>query len=263
LSFTKSSGVFVSTNGGASWIDRSDSGMLYWTKDLLIDPHDPTQNIWYACVFSGWGGPPNGLGGLYRTTNRGESWMRISDLNRVESCTINPVNPNELFLTTEEEGLWYSRNIRAANPTFMQDPNYFFRHPMRVFYNPYRSNEIWVTSFGNGLYAGSTSATAVQVVTESPKELHLTQNYPNPFNPATQIRYTLPRPSFVTLKIYDVLGNEMAMLVNELQTAGTYEVSWEARGFASGVYFCRLEARRRDGSQTDIFVGMGKMLLTK
>src|SRR5688572_7669477 len=74
LAFTASSGVFVSTNGGQSWQDRSHNGMRYWTKDVVIDPHDPNQNTWYAAVFSGWGGAPNGLGGLYRTTNRGVNW---------------------------------------------------------------------------------------------------------------------------------------------------------------------------------------------
>jgi hypothetical protein len=72
--FTDSSGVFVSTNGGTSWIDRSAPGMHYWTKDVVIDPTDASQNTWYAGVYSGWGGLANDLGGLYKTKNRGLSW---------------------------------------------------------------------------------------------------------------------------------------------------------------------------------------------
>jgi hypothetical protein len=113
-SFTASSGVFVSTNGGSSWVDRSDTGMRYWTKDVVIDPHDSSQNTWYAAVFSGWGGPPNGLGGLYKTTNRGVSWTKINSLDRVTSCTISPTKANEIYLTTETEGLWYSSNLNSA-----------------------------------------------------------------------------------------------------------------------------------------------------
>jgi photosystem II stability/assembly factor-like uncharacterized protein len=154
--FTASSGVFVSIDGGATWLDRSHSGMLYWTKDLVIDPYDLTQNTWYACVFSGWGGPPNGLGGLYRSTNRGVNWTRINSLDRVTSCTFSPTNSNEMYLTTETEGLWYSGNVNVPAPVFTAVTSYPFRQPERVFFNPYNPNEIWVTSFGNGLRVGNT-----------------------------------------------------------------------------------------------------------
>ena len=60
---TASSGVFVSTDSGATWLDRSDTGMRYWTKDLVIDSSDSTQNTWYVGVFSGWGALPMGLAG--------------------------------------------------------------------------------------------------------------------------------------------------------------------------------------------------------
>jgi Viral BACON domain/Putative binding domain, N-terminal len=154
--FTASSGVFVSTDGGASWIDRSHTGMRYWTKDLVIDPFDPTQNTWYAGVFSGWGGPPNGLGGLYRSTDRGISWTRINSLDRVTSCAFNPANSNEMYLTTETDGLWHSSNINIASPLFTAVTSYPFRQPERVFFNPYDPTEIWVTSFGNGLRVGNS-----------------------------------------------------------------------------------------------------------
>jgi photosystem II stability/assembly factor-like uncharacterized protein len=153
--FTASSGVFVSADGGATWLDRSHTGMRYWTKDILIDSHDATQNTWYVGVFSGWGGPPNGLGGLYKTTNRGTTWTRINSLDRVTSCAISPVNPNEMYLTTETDGLWYSSNINAATPAFAAVTSYPFRQPERVFFNPFNPNEIWITNFGNGLRVGN------------------------------------------------------------------------------------------------------------
>ncbi len=154
--FTSSSGIFVSTNSGTNWIDRSHSGMLYWTKDVIIDPNDTSQNTWYACVFSGWGGPPNGLGGLYKTTNRGVNWTKINNLDRVESCAISPVDVDEMYLTTEVNGLWYSSNINSASPAFIKVSGYPFRQPERIFYNPNNTNEVWVTSFGNGIKVGNT-----------------------------------------------------------------------------------------------------------
>ncbi|HRB01621.1 MAG TPA: hypothetical protein PK294_14400 [Ignavibacteria bacterium] len=161
--FTASSGIFISTNSGTTWIDRSHSGMLYWTKDVVVDHHDINQNTWYGCVFSGWGGPPNGLGGLYKTTNRGANWTRINNLDRVGSCTISPVNPNEMYMTTEVNGLWYSSNINSPTPNFSQVSSYKFRQPERIFYNPYNANEVWVTSFGNGIKKGFTNSPAISL----------------------------------------------------------------------------------------------------
>jgi hypothetical protein len=70
----------------------------------------------------------------------------------------------------------------------------------------------------------------------------LEQNYPNPFNPITIINFQLPIVNFVTLKIYDILGREVTTLVSEKLSPGTYNAEWNASGFASGVYFYRLQA---------------------
>lgn len=158
LYFTPSSGVFVSTDAGVSWLDRSDPGMHYWTKDLVVDPADATQSTWYVGVFSGWGGPPNGLGGLYRTLNRGLSWQRVNAVDRVTSLGIDPTNPEHAYMTTEVDGLWYTENLSAPIPAFTQVAEYPFRQPERVLFNPYDPTEIWVTSFGNGLRVGINSA---------------------------------------------------------------------------------------------------------
>lgn len=152
--FIASSGVFKSTNGGLSWTDISDPGMFYWTKDLIIDENDPAQNTFYCCVFSGWGGPPNGLGGIYKTINRGSSWTKINSSDRVESCVINPNNPDEMYFSTESEGLWMTSNLNAVSPVFSKVNNYPFMHPVRMIFNPFNENELWVTSFGNGLKMG-------------------------------------------------------------------------------------------------------------
>lgn len=82
-----------------------------------------------------------------------------------------------------------------------------------------------------------------------PKSFALEQNFPNPFNPTTAISYHLPAGqaglsafSFVSLKIFDVLGREIATLVSERQKAGSYRVLWDASSFPSGVYFYRLQS---------------------
>ena len=83
----------------------------------------------------------------------------------------------------------------------------------------------------------------------------LFQNYPNPFNPTTVINYQLPTGSYTTLKIYDVLGREIATLVNEIKNSGTYTVEFEAHSLSAGVYFYRLQAGK--------FSSIKKMTLIK
>lgn len=75
-----------------------------------------------------------------------------------------------------------------------------------------------------------------------PNEFILSQNYPNPFNPETSIKYQLSAISFVSLKVFDVLGREVATLVNEEKPAGTYTINFNAEGLSSGVYFYRINA---------------------
>lgn len=159
--FTNSSGCFLYNPANSTWSDVSHSGMYYWTKDVVLDPSDASQNTWYVCVFSGWGGAPNGLGGLYKTTNRGSSWTKLtgSQFDRVTSITFNPNNNKEAYLTTEVQGLWISSNMDQATPTWTMVNSYPFRQPERVFFNPYNQNEIWVTSFGNGLRMGNSLKT--------------------------------------------------------------------------------------------------------
>jgi flagellar hook assembly protein FlgD len=70
----------------------------------------------------------------------------------------------------------------------------------------------------------------------------LLQNYPNPFNPSTLIRYALPSSAHVKLTIHDILGREIATLVNEEQSAGWKEIQWNAQNFASGMYLVRMSA---------------------
>jgi hypothetical protein len=77
-----------------------------------------------------------------------------------------------------------------------------------------------------------------------PASMKLQQNYPNPFNPATTIQFTIPAGirDVVSLQVFDVLGREVATLVNEEKEAGSHEVTWDATGIASGVYLYRLQA---------------------
>jgi photosystem II stability/assembly factor-like uncharacterized protein len=150
--FTDSSGVFISTDHGGNWTDRSDAKMHYWTKDLVIDPNDATQNTWYVGVFQRWGaGVTQDEAGLFRTTDRGQHWSQIWAGHNVESCAVDPRDPDHLLATTETDGLWITNNLSSPTPTFAPDGEYPFAHPLRVFFNPGNPAEVWVASFGGGL----------------------------------------------------------------------------------------------------------------
>ncbi len=233
--FTQSSGCFIYNPTTNSWTDVSHSGMHYWTKDIVVDPNDATQNTWYVGVFSGWGGAANGLGGLYKTTNRGTSWTKLtgSTLDRVTSCTFNPTNANEIYITTEVQGLWMSSNINAATPTFSNVASYPFRQPERVFFNPSNANEMWVSSFGNGMKMGSLSATGTaEFITEN--EISI---YPNP---ASSMVTVIASPDALigtkqSLIIYNMLGEQVG---RQQLTAGKNEIS--ISNLPDGIYFMKI-----------------------
>ena len=177
--FTNSSGVFLYNPGTDTWSDKSDAGMDYWTKDLIVDPTDATQNTWYVTVFSGWGGPPNGLGGLYKTTNRGTNWTKLtgSEFDRVTSITFNPLITSQAYLTTETQGLWVSNTMNTSTPTWQLVDSYPFRQPERVYFNPFNQHEMWVSSFGNGLKQGFLYPAGINEISNGNRHLSV---YPNP-----------------------------------------------------------------------------------
>jgi photosystem II stability/assembly factor-like uncharacterized protein len=210
--FTQSSGVFISKDNGASWSDISDISMRYWTKDITIDPFDPNQNTFYVGVFSGWGGGANGLGGLYKTTDRGKTWNKIFDSDKVESAAIHPKFPDRMYVTTEFDGLWVTNNLNSANPEFKQVTDYPFQHPLRVFFNfPQQIPEsyqldMWVTSFGNGIKIQKIE-TYIDVKDE--EDLNGSNSisvYPNPASEKLNIINNLGSSTIQKIEAFNSLG---------------------------------------------------------
>jgi hypothetical protein len=132
--------------------------------------------------------------------------------------------------------------------------------------NGYWKLRIYDRAAGNTgtLQAWSLTITYAQVIGVTgnhnvPNQFHLYQNYPNPFNPVTKIKFSIPqgtgKEQSVNLKIYDILGREVAVLINQEMRPGSYLVEWNAINFASGIYFYRLEAGQ--------FAETKKMVLVK
>jgi hypothetical protein len=91
--------------------------------------------------------------------------------------------------------------------------------------------------------------------TETPDKYSLSQNYPNPFNPVTKINFSIPKNGFVTIKIYDILGKEVDVLVNKEYSAGVYSIDYDGSKLSSGVYFYKLCSGN--------FIETKKMMLVK
>ena len=207
--------------------------MYYWTKDIVPDPTDATQNTWYTAVFSGWGGAPNGLGGLYKTTDRGNIWVKLtgSQFDRVASLTYNPQNTNQAFLTTETQGLWMSNNMNTATPTWEPVSSYPFRQPERVFFNPFNQHEMWVTSFGNGMKMGFLYPAGTDEINKDNGQIMV---YPNPANEKIVIE-TNGISAKNTLYIINIHGQEILTQ----QTEG-FKTEVKIRNLLCGVYFIKI-----------------------
>ena len=104
----------------------------------------------------------------------------------------------------------------------------------------------------------TTTIGITQLGTEIPAEYSLKQNYPNPFNPSTVINFSLPKSGNVKIKVYDMLGKEVASLINEFKTAGNYQVDFNEKDYgalSSGIYYYRIESNE--------FTEIRKMMLLK
>jgi len=118
------------------------------------------------------------------------------------------------------------------------------------------------------LYAGVGKGVSNNVVLSvkssnaKPTNYSLEQNYPNPFNPSTIISYTLPEESFVTLKVFDILGNSIVTLINKNQAANNYKINFDAATLSNGIYFYKLTATSYTNPNNK-FASIKKMLLLK
>jgi hypothetical protein len=161
---------------------------------------------------------------------------------------ISVYNGNESWSDPSNLGTIINSDFEDAYPLITFDGQYFFFTTQKsgdLGYNPY-----WVDA--QVIY---DLIMDVEDEDSNPVDFYLSQNYPNPFNPTTTIKYQIPELSFVTLNVYDVLGNEITTLVNEEKPAGKNEVELNAHNLLSGVYFYQLKA--------ELFSETKKMLLMK
>ena len=163
------------------------------------------------------------------------------------------------FYTTAREGRFVYRGYQGpgawSTPVAVTDysPHYWpygiaalGNKTFGMLYITYNSSPAPQAAIFVKYQAGTTGVAESSPV--SPGTYKLYQNYPNPFNPATQINYDLPAAGSVRIAVYDIIGREVAVLVNNNMEPGSHSVTWNAQGFASGVYFCRIQVRPPDSA---------------
>ncbi len=217
---------------------RSTTGGISW--DVVEDTVFGVSNI-AVCGDSVWVTHSNKV---LRSTDAGNTWesFKVFDYNTMifSGCDIDFINSkigyvsaydSRVFKTTDGGETWESENYPKGLSNFAMD---------------FVNEEVgWVFGYPGIVLKRDPNFVSVDEPVYQGNDLNtfsLIQNYPNPFNPNTTIAYSIPIAGKVSLKIFDVLGNEIATLVNEEKTTGNYTVNFDASNLTSGVYFYRIQA---------------------
>jgi photosystem II stability/assembly factor-like uncharacterized protein len=230
-------GVFKTINGG-----------LNWERQELITQNPNGADFYFFDSQKGYGIAKSlwGYGRLYSTVNGGNNWNMRTDLP--ESRSIQFVNLNTGYMLIRDnihydEGLaktsngginWITHNINTT------------RSLSKVYFSS--ANTGWIIGDSGTILKTTNGGITIGINPVSkiiPKDFSLSQNYPNPFNPTTKIRFDIPQAvgrgdRSVKMRVYDLLGRELSVLVNEELNAGTYEVDFDGSDLPSGVYYYKL-----------------------
>lgn len=239
---TEGGGVFLSTDNGTNWTAVNSglpmpsfvqafavSGTNLFAGMLNWDPID--------CVFLS---TDNGMS--WTTASSGLTNTSVNDFAVFGTNIFAGTNAG-VFLSTNSGTNWSPVNTSLTDTTVLD---------LIV-----KGTNLFAGTEGGGVWRRPLSEmiTDVEDIEQAPTEFLLSQNFPNPFNPNTQIKYSIPKSSQVTLKIFNTLGEETKTLVNEEKAVGTYGVTWYAANLPSGIYFYQLKAKE--------FVQSKKMILLK
>ena len=243
--FISSTKTWFGTNQARIYYSTTD-GATFVTQSLPAGAaSDSSGAIWFNYTYSGMVGANQGL---YKTSNSGTNWNTISTLpgsglvTGVAGASLKwfVARGNQVFYSNND-GLSWQLSYTAPGTSKI-----LYLTSSRL--SGGSTNVVGVRTDG-GIFGQGVSTGISEIESAKPESYSLSQNYPNPFNPTTNIRYHVTlaagsstNNSFVSLKIFDVLGREVVTLVNEEQNAGTYEVSFDASKLPSGIYFYTLSS---------------------
>ena len=265
--FTAGTGIYRTTDQGISWI-KADTGIA--TQHIYSFAQD-SSGIMYAGAFGSrifrstnngslWQqvyqgslsdavmfnitAAPNGFiyaanynEGVYRSTDHGDSW----DLTRhgLTDWRVKALasDISGVYVSTEYEGLYKTTDngvnwVKITGTLALTTVNNILIA---------KDNKMYFAT-DESVWKKNDSVTSLKNENQLIYNYTLEQNYPNPFNPSTEIKYSIPSAAQVKIKVFDILGREVSILVNEYKEPGAYSITFDASNFSSGVYFYKLEA---------------------
>jgi photosystem II stability/assembly factor-like uncharacterized protein len=242
---------------GSSPLRRTTNSGLTWSS--LSSFSEYINSVYFVNRDTGWATPYYARDYLYYTTNGGVNWTtRILPYSQKHdiyfvnsnigwvSCDLS----NKIFVTTNGGFIWGTQTLYGGASFDL----YFLDSLNGWAQTSY--NSIAHTTNGGGLITST-----INNYTELIPEYKLYQNYPNPFNPTTSIKYYLKKRSYVEIKIYDISGRELIVLLNKEQNEGNHELTIDFTKQSSGIYFYRLNVK--DASINRIFSETKRMILLK
>ncbi len=221
--------IWFGTNGTPLWYS-ANAGMT-WTSQTT--PAINQYAIWFNDDNVGLSGGAN----IYVTTNGGTNWGNLTTIG----------TGNVSGITGAATSWWFTRQTTAVNYSSNNGTSWSAQYtaPAGSFYHITKSRAgatLWGVRSNGGISRYGQTVGITPVSNEVPAQYDLSQNYPNPFNPTTKINFAVPKSGLVTIKVYDVVGKEVATLVNEVKNAGSYSVDFTANNVSSGVYFYKISA---------------------
>jgi hypothetical protein len=260
--------ILRTTNGGITWI-RQNALFSALSGVLFHGPNTATIVGYHI----------GSIGVIYHTTNGGwDMPLAPGLLSPPDSSVSIPLNAHLRWYKAAYNAAVYRVQVSTVlnfdttivNVGNLDTTGYIIPNGIlglnTVYYWRVRSeNPAFSSSWSNiRQFRTTTTIKLVQLHNNVPLENKLYRNYPNPFNPVTKIKFDVPKTSIVKLVVNDLLGREVATLVNEEPKPGTYEADWDARGFASGVYFYQMVVgENTNNGGTNDFVETKKMVLMK
>lgn len=226
--------TMLTTDGGVTWLQENTSGSTINGSTYYRNTQNNSLTVWNVGTNSfifkyNLTLVPVELTSFSASVNEGNvvlNWRTATELN----------NSGFDIERKSGDGEWMKIGFVSGSGTTVAPKDYIFVD--NTVENGKYSYRLRQVDFdGSATYSG-----IVEVDLSSPFTFALDQNYPNPFNPSTNVRYQLAEKSLVTLKVYDVLGNEVAVLVNSTQDAGSYNVLFDASKLSSGMYIYKLSA---------------------
>jgi photosystem II stability/assembly factor-like uncharacterized protein len=238
---------------------RTTSGGADWTEQYTDNLTGGYNAMYFPDVNNGW--IVGDAGKVLKTTDGGTNW------NIVTNSGINPNDRSKTVFFLDANNGWISTKNENGYGVIQHttDGGASWAAQGTPLVNPQGGNAIFSICFADtqngwltadyGIICRYTGLSGISEEENILQNFSLYQNYPNPFNPSTKISWQSPVSSWQSLKVFDVLGNEVATLVNEFKPAGTYEVEFNASGLSSGMYFYKLE--------TGNFTEVKKMILIR